>query len=264
MITERDMKKNTLITGLILLLVSSSVPAETGDKEYSKPTHNKARFQIPSSCVVKAQAMAASTAMSGADRSASLSFVSVLSAVGSSLVVEYSLSPKLVQKAGHQGESERSDRGKSGNGRSGTTEISLTGSLGTLQISLADVNGSAFASSPVFASASDAQATASGSALSASLIQKTGNQTTISLDLIGTDIKSFYTNLSFHSDLLNQASVAGQAISGLTLNPTSGLPFYQAHALNLADIVTSIDIRAVVRFDGNQLNVDIPSTIVGC
>lgn len=261
---ENDMKIKTLFHAFIALLMSSSALADTGDKEYSRSTHNKVKFQIPSSCVVKAQAMAASTAMSGSDRSASLSFVSVLSAVGSTLVVDYSLVPKLIQKGGGQGESKRSDRLGALNRNPGTTEISLTGSLATLQITLADVNGAAFASSPVYASTSDAQAPSAGVALSASLVQKTGNQTTISLDLIGTDIKSFYTNLSFHSDLLNQASIGGQAIAGLTTDPTSGLPFYQAHALNLADLVTSIDIRAVVRFDGTQLSVDIPSTVVGC
>jgi hypothetical protein len=253
-----------IINTLLMVLLSASAIADPGDKEYTKPTHNKAKFQIPSSCIVKAQALAASTAMSGSDRSASLSFVSVLSAVGSSLVIEYSLTPKLIQKGGVQGDANRSDRGNSGNGNAGTTEISLMGTLGTLQITLADVNGTAYASSPVYASTSEAQAASAGAALSASLVQQTNNQTTINLDLIGTDIKSFYTNLTFHSDLLNQAVIGGQAISGLTTNPTSGLPFYQAHALNLADIVTSLDIRAIVRFDGTQLSVETPSTIVGC
>lgn len=247
--------------------LSGNALATPGDREYTKPTHAKTKFQIPAACIMKAQAMATVTAMSTTDRSASLSFVSVLSAVGSSIVVDYNLIPKLIQKASSQNDPRGSARGnESNNGadKPGMTEISLTGSLGAMQISLADVNGTAISTTPVYVSQSEAQSQGAATAVSASLVQMSNNQATINLDLIGSEIKSFYTHLSFHSDLLNQAAASGMSITGVTTNPTTGIPFAQAHAITLADIVTSINVKTVVRFDGTSLTLDAPNIQIGC
>jgi hypothetical protein len=267
-VKEDEMRYSTYIAFLAFFaLTSGNTLAASGEKEYTKPTHAKAKFQIPASCIMKAQAMATVTAMSGTDRSASLSFVSVLSAVGSSIVVDYNLIPKLIQKGSNQNDAKGSDRGNGNNkaaDNQGMTEISLTGSLGAMQISLADVNGTAISITPVYVSQSDAQSQTTATTVSASLVQMSNNQATINLGLIGSDIRSFYTHLSFHSELLNQATASGMSIAGVTTNPTTGIPFAQAHAITLADIVTSINVKTVVRFDGTSLTLDTPKIQIGC
>lgn len=271
------MYKSKKICFFCLLLVSGITAADPGGRSFSMPSRNRANIQIPKSCVIKAQAMVGSTAMSEADKSASKAFVNVLTSAGTMLVIDYVLTPSLVQQGGEAVNNQASPKGdENRNPRSPwaydyrnpaasttTTEISIKGYLGTMQLTLVQASGQSYSSAQIFNSTSDAQASASTSVAS-NLVQTSSNQATINMDVLATNIQRLYTMIGISSDLQSQTSLSFSGGAAVTGDPATGLPTALTHALTLADIVSHIDVKAIVTFDGTNLLVNSQQTNVGC
>jgi hypothetical protein len=251
-----------------LLLASGVVSSDPGDKTFTAPSRARSNIQIPRSCIIKAQALVNSSAMSSSHLAASQSFVNVLTASGTSLVIDYVLTPNLIQKGGVMGANQASsqDNGKSSYGDSSaptTTEISIKGYLSSVQLTLVQASGTSYATAQVFNSPAEAQAIAS-TAVASNLIQSTSNQASMNLDVIATSIHTLQSMISISSDLQSQIAVNVSGSAGVTGVSSTGLPTALTHALTLADIISHIDINAMVSFDGKNLIVSSPLTNVSC
>jgi hypothetical protein len=149
------------------------------------------------------------------------------------------------------------------NDSQGMTEISLAGYMGSTLINLVGVEGQSQAQAQVYNSLNEAQTVSANSSIAANLVQISSNQATIVLDVLARDIKRFVTDLGIHSDLRSQLDV--QLNGGSTLPAGDlGTPTTLTHAIGLADIITRIDIRATVMFDGTNLVVYTPMVSIGC
>jgi hypothetical protein len=220
-----------------------------GGGSFSNPMRSRSNLVIPASCVIKAQAIVGSTAMSTSDLAASQAFVNVLSSAGTSVAIDYVLTPNLVQQ---------------GSGTSSaTTEISIKGFLGSVQLTLLQGSGSSYATAQVFNSSADAQATAASS-ISTNLIQTSSNQASVNLDVVASNIQRLYSAIGISSDLQSQSALMMSGSGSVTGNPATGLPTTLTHALTLADIISHININAVVTFDGTNLSVISPQANIGC
>ena len=271
------MYKPKKICFFCLLLVSGITTADPGGRSFSTPSRSRAQIQIPKSCVIKAQSMVGSTAMSTSDKSASQAFVNVLASSGTSLAIDYVLTPSLVQQGGgtlnnqsspkvdenRNPSAPRGDVNSNQGASTSTTEISIKGYLGTMQLTLVQASGQSYASAQVFNSTSDAQASAS-SAVTSTLVQTSSNQATINMDVLATGIQRLYSMIGISSDLQSLTSLSISSGGGVTSDPTTGLPTALTHAITLADIVSHIDIKAIVTFDGTNLQVSAPQTNIGC
>ena len=261
-----QLRKMSLVLGLFL--ISGVTLADPGGRSFSAPSRARSNIHIPKACVIKAQTLINSVAMSVGDRSVSQAFLNVLSSVGSTIAIDYVLTPHLVQQDRGIKDNQGSSRG---NGRANasesnaqpTTEISIKGYLGSVQVVLVQASGSSYATAQVFNSPAEAQASASATVAS-NLIQTTSNQATVNLDVIATSIQSLRNTISVSSDLQSQSSLTLTGGAAVTGDPSTGLPTALAHALTLADIISHIDVKAEVTFDGNTLVVSSPQTSIGC
>jgi hypothetical protein len=100
--------------------------------------------------------------------------------------------------------------------------------------------------------------------VASNLIQTNSNQASVNLDVIATSVQSLRNTISVSSDLQSQFSLALTGGAVVASNPSVGLASTLAHALTLADIITHIDVKAEVTFDGNTLLVSSPQTSIGC
>lgn len=237
-------------------------------RSFSEPFRNRSNVQIPSSCVIKAKAIVSASSMGASDLAASQAFLNVLSSAGSTISVDYVLTPNLVQQGVGTSNNPAPPQGNAiGNPGTtpslATTEISLKGYLGTVQISLIQASGNTYVTSQVFDSLSTAQATASSS-VATNLIQKNSNQATVSMDVIATDIQKFFTSIGISSDLQGQSSIDISTGGAGTASNLGGVPTVLGHALTLADIISHIDVKATVTFDGTNLTIVAPKTNLGC
>ena len=82
---------------MVLSLVSTLSQSAPGDKHFSRTEHNRSTVSIPSTCIIKAKAMANSAIMTPTDKATSMAFISVLSQPGSSFRIDYALTPTVTQ-----------------------------------------------------------------------------------------------------------------------------------------------------------------------
>lgn len=263
-----------------IFFFSNQALSELRNRVISKKTSHGLSLAIPSSCIAKGQTLVSTAAMSSTDRSQSIALVSALATAGSTFNISYSFTPQLIQSFGSStstegvgtpagigvlptpvnfGQLQPRVSPATNSAPTAQTEIKLRGMIDSLQINLISANGQIISTSQVFSSLSEAQ-TASASA-SSNMVQTSGNEASLSLDLVASDILSFYTTLGLHSSLQSQA-VLQAGIN--TSSSTSSLPLAMGYSVTLADIINSIEILANVTFDGDNLNVSIPATNIGC
>lgn len=256
----------------VLLVMLASLSgfsyAIPGDKQISAPSRNRLGVPIPKSCVIKAQALVASVAMSGGDAAESQSFVSVLSATGSMLSVDFVLTPELVQQGassdlnGIKYPGSKLGDISAGLAQSALTKISIKGFLSTMQMNLMAANGSTKSTMQVYNSLGEALM--ASSSVSAKMFQANSNQASIVFDVSANDIKSLYSEMGIRSDLRSAAMLDVGSFGGVMNDETTGLPYVMTHAITLADVINSISVRAVVTYQGNALRVATPKIEIGC
>lgn len=261
-----QLRRMSLFLGLFL--ISGITLSDPGGRSFSAPSRARSNIHIPKTCIIKAQTLMNSFAMSAGDRSLSQAFVNVLNSAGSTIAIDYVLTPNLVQQdrgiKDNQGSSRGNGRANAGESNAQpTTEISIKGYLGSVQMVLIQASGNSYATAQVFNSPAEAQASASATVAS-NLIQTNSNQASVNLDVIATSIQSLRNTISVSSDLQSQISLALTGGAAVTGDPSVGLASTLAHALTLADIISHIDVKAEVTFDGNTLVVSSPQTSIGC
>lgn len=253
---------------IIITILSGYAHATPSDKQISAPLRSRLGVPIPKSCVIKAQAIVGSAAMSGNDTAESQSFVSVLSASGSMISVDFVLTPELVQQGARSTELDIKNPSfklgsiSGGLGQSGLTKISIKGFLSTMQMNLMNASGATKSKMQVYNTLGEAMM--ASSSVSAKMFQVNSNQASIVFDVSASDIKSLYSEMAIRSDLKSTAILDIGSAGGLITDETTGLPYVMTHAITLADIINTINVRAIVTYQGNSLKVATPQVEIGC
>jgi hypothetical protein len=239
----------TPLIATCLVLASWHLQADDSDDIRKVSVQPAQQVSVPPECALKARLYTVTAALSETDKLASESLLYVMTTAETRMSIAYTLQPTL-------------KRHKESNV---VTEASLTGSFTDMKISLLDWTGAAYAEIKAFDSPLAAQASALAITQQAIQSQSSG-QTDVNFYVKATNIKSFSGAIKIHREL---RSVLGstfftQADGSLIYADSSSAAGSQAHALLLADLLTSIDIEATVSYDKENMLVTRVVTNIHC